>query len=91
MLANFKGLGSAVADMSVTYTTGMEVIDKLIAAETARIAPPPETLVPVSKCPWYLKPEIGEKDLECQFPSNAVLLLGAAGIGVLVFLSVRRD
>jgi hypothetical protein len=85
MLARLTGLGD----------TGIAVVDEAIARELAAasaLPPPPPTptgTVPLSRCPWYTRPEIGETDLVCQFPSTAVLLLGAAGIGVLIFLSVR--
>lgn len=98
MLANLMGLGECTEydansvcikfDAGVTDTpppegTGLEVIAEAIAAQKAGAK------VPLKVCSWYTKPVIGATDLECQFPSNAVLLLGAAGIGVLIFLSVR--
>ena len=96
MLANLMGLGGCLeydannvctkfdATDSGAATTGLEVIAEAIAAGQTSTH-----VVPVSKCPWYTEPAIGATALECQFPSNAVLLLGAAGIGVLIFLSVR--
>lgn len=95
MLANLMGLGGCLeydannvctkfdATDSGAATTGLEVIAEAIAAGQVG------ALVPLTKCPWYTKPAFGATALECQFPSNAVLLLGAAGIGVLIFLSVR--
>lgn len=68
--------------------TGLEVIDEAIAAATAAAARTGST-VPLSKCPWYARPEIGETALICKFPSTSVLILGGAAILGLVFFSMR--
>jgi hypothetical protein len=90
MLVNLKGLGAC---LEYDANSVCMVFDPTTTVETLTPTPKPQTIkesiVPVSTCPWYSKPEIGAASLVCTFPSNAALLLGAAGVGVLIFLSVR--
>ena len=64
-------------------TTGLEVIAEAIAAGKAGAT------VPLTKCPWYSTPTIGETNLICKFPSTSVLVLGGAAILGLAFFSMR--
>ena len=91
MLANLMGLGGCVeydansVCLKFDSTTAGDALTSAPKSSTTVTS----TTVPLSTCPWYSKPEIGASALVCTFPSNAALWLGAAAIGILVFLSVR--
>jgi hypothetical protein len=91
MLANLMGLGGCVEydANSVCLKFDSSATEGAVVNSNSKSSTTQSTSVPLSTCPWYSKPEIGATALVCTFPSNAVLWLGAAAIGILVFLSVR--